>query len=327
MNYTLSIILPAKNEAANLPPVLARLTARWPAAEILVVDDGSTDATARIAREQGVRVVRHPYSMGNGAAIKTGARHATGEVLVFMDADGQHDPADIARLLAKLDEGYEMVVGARQADTHASLGRRLANHLYNRLASWMTGYRIEDLTSGFRAARARHFRKFLYLLPNGFSYPTTSTMAFFRAGFPVAYIPIRASQRTGKSHIRLLRDGARFFIIILKIGALFSPMRFFLPLSLLFLLTGVGYYGYTYATMGRFTNMSAVLFIYSLLIFLIGIVSEQISALHYKGVEDDQRRTRRDEPRHWAAPRQPHPAGQDTPAVVADGVIERLPGG
>lgn len=296
MTYPLSIILPAKNEAANLPPVLAQLTSRFPAAEILVVDDGSTDATARIAREQGARVISHPYSMGNGAAIKTGARHATGEVLVFMDADGQHDPADIARLLAKLDEGYEMVVGARQADTHASLGRRLANDLYNRLASWMTGYRIEDLTSGFRAVRARHFRKFLYLLPNGFSYPTTSTMAFFRAGFPVAYIPIRAGQRGGKSHIRLLRDGSRFVLIILKIGALFSPMRFFLPLSLVFLLTGVCYYGYTYTTMGRFTNMSAVLLIYSLSLFLIGLVSEQISALHYKGVEEDQRRTRRDEP-------------------------------
>jgi glycosyltransferase involved in cell wall biosynthesis len=314
MNYTLSIILPAKNEAANLPSLLAQLVMRLPTAEILVVDDGSTDATARVCRDQGVRVVRHPYSLGNGAAIKTGARHAAGDVLVFMDADGQHDPADIPRLLAKLDEGYEMVVGARQADTHASLGRRIANHGYNRLASWMTGYDIEDLTSGFRAVRARHFRKFLYLLPNGFSYPTTSTMAFFRAGFPVAYVPIRAGQREGKSHIRLLRDGARFFIIILKIGALFSPMRFFLPLSLAFLLIGVCYYSYTYFTMNRFTNMSAVLLIYSLSLFLIGIVSEQISALHYKGVEDDQRRTRRDEPRRLATPRQHRPAGKDTPA-------------
>lgn len=294
MKEHLSIVLPAKNEATNLPPLLAQLKVRFPRAEILVVDDGSTDMTAQLCQDQGVRVVRHPYSLGNGAAIKTGARHATGEVLVFMDADGQHDPADIDRLLVKMDEGYEMVVGARQADTHASLGRRLANHGYNRLASWMTSYDIADLTSGFRVVRARHFRKFLYLLPNGFSYPTTITMAFFRAGFPVAYVPIRASQRRGKSHIRLLRDGARFFIIILKIGALFSPMRFFLPLSLSFLLLGVGYYGYTYFTMRRFTNMSAVLFIYSISLFLIGLVSEQISALHYKGVEEDQRRTWRD---------------------------------
>jgi glycosyltransferase involved in cell wall biosynthesis len=290
----MSIVIPARNEAGALGPILDRLRQEHPQAERIVVDDGSTDQTATVARDRGARVIAHPYSMGNGAAIKTGARHAQGAILVFMDGDGQHDPADIPRLLAKLDEGYEMAVGARQLDTHASLGRRLANQLYNRLASWMTGYRIDDLTSGFRAVRARHFRKFLYLLPNGFSYPTTSTMAFFRSGFPVAYVPIRASQRSGKSHIRVLRDGARFFIIILKIGALFSPMRFFLPLSLAFLLTAVAYYGYTYATMGRFTNMSAVLFIYSLTLFVIGLVSEQISALHYKGVEDDQRRTRRD---------------------------------
>jgi len=295
VNDHLSIILPARNEAMNLRPLLEKLVGLFPTAEIIVVNDGSTDATAEVGRAFGVRVISHPYSLGNGAAIKTGARCATGDVLVFMDADGQHDPADIPRLLAKIDEGYEMAVGARQADTHASLGRRIANYVYNRFASVMTGYRIEDLTSGFRAARARHFRKFLYLLPNGFSYPTTSTMAFFRSGFPVAYVPIRASQRGGKSHIRLLRDGARFFLIILKIGALFSPMRFFVPLSLVFFLTAVCYYAYTYMAMNRFTNMSAVLLIYSLSLLLIGLVSEQISALHYKGVEDDQRRTKRDE--------------------------------
>ncbi len=285
----ITIILPAKNEASSLPSLLSRIAKIYPDAEIIVVNDGSTDDTAEACLRQGVRVINHPYSMGNGAAIKSGARMANGDILVFMDADGQHDPADIPRLLVKMEEGYEMVVGARQADTHASLGRRLANHTYNRLSSWMTGYRIEDLTSGFRAARTRHFRKFLYLLPNGFSYPTTSTMAFFRSGLPVAYVPIRANQRTGKSHIRLLQDGARFFVIILKIGALFSPMRFFLPLSLVFFLIATFYYGYTYITAHRFTNMTAVLFIYSLLIFLIGMLSEQISALHYKGVEDDQR--------------------------------------
>ncbi|MCB1778257.1 MAG: glycosyltransferase family 2 protein, partial [Candidatus Competibacteraceae bacterium] len=203
----LSIILPAKNEAMNLPPLLAKLTGQYPGAEIIVVDDGSTDETVDVCRAAGVRVISHPYSLGNGAAIKTGVRCANGHVLIFMDADGQHDPADIPRLLAKIDAGYEMAVGARQANTHASLGRRMANYVYNRFASVMTGYRIEDLTSGFRAARARHFRKFIYLLPNGFSYPTTCTMAFFRSGFPVAYVPIRANQRGGKSHIRLLRDG------------------------------------------------------------------------------------------------------------------------
>lgn len=291
---SVSVVIPARNEAERLIALLAQLRDQLPGAEVLVVDDGSTDNTAEVARQAGARVLSHPYSMGNGAAIKTGTRDADGNVIVFMDGDGQHDPADIPRLLAKLDEGYEMAVGARRYDTHASLGRRFANQFYNRLASWMTGHRIEDLTSGFRAVRARHFRKFLYLLPNGFSYPTTSTMAFFRSGLPVAYVPIRAAQRSGKSHIRLLRDGVRFIVIILRIGALFSPMRFFLPLSLVFFFTALGYYGYTYTTMGRFTNMSAVLFIYSLTLFVIGLVSEQISALHYRGVEDDQRRIKRD---------------------------------
>jgi len=292
----LSVILPARNEAPSLAALLPRLKAMLGEAEIIVVNDGSTDDTAQVAADAGVRLISHPYGLGNGAAIKTGARAASGDILVFMDADGQHDPDDIQRLVAKMDEGFEMVVGARGLDSHASTHRQLANRFYSRLASWMTGYPIQDLTSGFRAARGRHFRQFLYLLPNGFSYPTTSTMAFFRSGFPVAYIPIRTANRKGesKSHIRLLHDGARFFMIIIKIGALFSPMRFFLPLSFSMFMLGTLWYGYTYYTMNRFTNMSAVLFIDSLLIFLIGIVSEQVSALHYKGVEEDQRRTRRD---------------------------------
>ena len=285
---TVSIILPAKNEAENLAPLLKDLTSRFSDAEILVIDDGSTDNTAQIATKAGVKVISHPYSQGNGASIKTGARIAQGNILIFMDADGQHDPADIPGLLAKLDEGYDMVVGARRVSTHASWPRRIANAFYNKLASVMTGYKIKDLTSGFRAVRANKFRKFLYLLPNGFSYPTTSTMAFFRSGFPVAYIPIHAGKRQGKSHLRIIKDGTRFFIIILKVGALFSPMRLFLPLSLMVFLTGMSYYAYTFTTHGRFTNMSAVLILSSLIIFLIGILSEQISSLHYRSAEQDR---------------------------------------
>ena len=292
-NPSISIILPAKNEAENLVNLLPRLLEAVKDAEIIVVNDGSNDNTLEVCNQYNITVVSHPYSMGNGAAIKTGARTAHGEILIFMDADGQHDPNDIPKLLAKIEEGFELVVGARQSDTHASLIRRAGNEIYNRFASIMTGQQILDLTSGFRATRARHFKKFLYLLPNGFSYPTTSTMAFFRSGLPVAYVPIKAEKRIGKSKISLSKDGMRFLLIIIKIGALFSPMRLFLPISAFLFTIGFFYYIYTYFDSGRFTNMSALLFTTSIIIFLIGILSEQISALHYKDTDQDFRRTKR----------------------------------
>ena len=284
----LSIILPAKNEAAAIGATVEKIHAQLAQmrletdAEVLVVNDGSTDNTAAVAEAAGARVVHHPYSKGNGAAIKTGARAAQGEMLVFMDADGQHDPADIPSLLDKLNQGHDMVVGARQKGSQASVGRGLANGLYNRLASWMTGHKVEDLTSGFRAVRADKFREFLYLLPNGFSYPTTSTMAFFRAGYSVAYIPIHAARRIGKSHIRLLRDGTRFLLIIFKIGTLFSPMKIFAPVALLMFFLASGWYGWTFITMHKFTNMSALLYTGSVITFMMGLISEQITALMYK---------------------------------------------
>ena len=284
---SLSLILPAKNEAAALAPLLARLRERFPEAELIVVDDGSTDDTAALAQAAGARVVRHPVSLGNGAAVKSGARAATGEVLVFMDADGQHDPDDIPRLLAKLDEGYDMVVGARDAASQASLGRGLANRLYNRLAGYMTGHRIPDLTSGFRAVRAARFRRFLYLLPNGFSYPTTITMAFFRCGYPVAYVPIHAARRIGRSHLKPWKDGLRFLLIIFKIATLYSPLKLFAPLSALFFLAASVWYVHTFLDIGRFTNMSALLYTASLLIFLMGLVSEQITMLMYRDDEGE----------------------------------------
>ncbi len=296
MTCKTSIVLPAKNEAESLKQLLPVLRDGFPEVEILVVNDGSTDDTAEVCRQHNVTVISHAYSMGNGAAIKSGARNATGDILVFMDADGQHSPEDIQQLIDMVKSGYDMAVGARHLDSHTSLTRRIGNTLYNRLASWMTGYPVQDLTSGFRAARARHFLKFLYLLPNKFSYPTTSTMAFFRSGLPVGYVPIRARTRSGdsKSHIRVFHDGFRFLIIILKIGALFSPMRFFLPISGTLLVAGLGYYAYTYFSWGRLTNMSTILFLSSLFTFLIGIVSEQISALHYKDIVETRRRTTRD---------------------------------
>ena len=278
----ISVILPAKNEAAGLRRTLPALRALLPGAEVIVVDDGSTDETAAVAAGNGARVLSSPYPMGNGAAIKRGAGAAGGDVLVFMDADGQHDPALIPRLLARLDEGYDMVVGARDGKGQASAGRGLANAFYNRLASWMTGHRVDDLTSGFRVVRAERFRQFLHLLPNGFSYPTTSTMAFFRSAYPVAYVGIPVAARIGKSHIRPFRDGVRFLLIIFKIATLYSPLKLFAPAGFVFFLLGIGYYGWTFATQSRFTNMSALLFSAAVIIFLIGLVSEQITNLTYR---------------------------------------------
>lgn len=277
-----SIVLPAKNEAEGLRRTLPKLVSCQPNAELIVVDDGSSDGTAEVARQYGARVLSAPYSMGNGAAIKRGARAATGEVIVFMDADGQHDPAHIAALLTRMDEGFDMVVGARDTSGQASVGRSAANGFYNRLASWMTGHRIADLTSGFRAVRAARFLEFIHLLPNGFSYPTTSTMAFFRSAYPVAYIQIPVAKRVGKSHIKPMRDGVRFLLIIFKIATLYSPLKLFLPISAAFFATGLFYYAFTFFTMGRFTNMSVLLFSAAVIVFLIGLISEQITNLTYK---------------------------------------------
>lgn len=277
----LSIVIPAKNEAAAIGDVVKRARAVFPDAELIVVDDGSEDETASLAELAGAKVLRHPVSLGNGAAIKAGARSASGELIAFMDADGQHAPEDLAALVERIDAGFDMVIGARSAGGHANVGRLFANGFYNELATAMSGQRIDDLTSGFRVARAELFKRFLYLLPNGFSYPTTITMAFLRSGFPIEFMPIDVAKREGKSHIRPFRDGIRFLVIIFKIATLYSPLKIYVPISGLFFLTGLGYYAYTYATMGRFTNMSMLILSASVIIFLIGLISEQITALTF----------------------------------------------
>ena len=278
---SLSIVIPAKNEAGAIGTVVAGAKEACPDAEIIVVDDGSEDDTAAVAKAAGAKVVRHPESLGNGAAVKAGARAATGDIIAFMDGDGQHDAAEFAPLLGKLDDGYDMVIGARDSGSHANFGRLYANGIYNVVASWLTGRRIPDLTSGFRVVRRALFKQFLYLLPNGFSYPTTITMAFLRAGYPITFETIPVDKRIGKSHIRPIRDGLRFMVIIFKIATLYSPLKIFLPISAGFFATGLGWYAYTFSTMGRFTNMSMLLFSASVIVFLIGLISEQITALTY----------------------------------------------
>ena len=278
---SLSIVIPAKNESAVIGDVVKGARTRYPEAEVIVVDDGSDDNTGDVAASAGATVLRHPESLGNGAAVKAGARAAQGEIIAFMDGDGQHDAAEFEALLARLDEGFDMVIGARDTGSHANVGRLYANGIYNVVASWLTGRRIPDLTSGFRVARAELFRTFLYLLPNGFSYPTTITMAFLRSGFPIRFEPIPVAKRVGKSHIRPFKDGLRFLVIIFKIATLYAPLKIFAPVAAMFFATGCGWYAYTYATMGRFTNMSMLLFSASVIVFLIGLISEQITALTY----------------------------------------------
>lgn len=284
----LSIVLPALNEARSLETLLPEIRQAFPQAEVIVVDDGSNDRTVSICQENDCRVVANPYRMGNGAAIKRGARAAKGTYIAMMDADGQHTVDQLSRLWQRIRSAdYDMVIGARRPEDQASMFRRFGNFTFNRLASWMTGQKIADLTSGLRISRTNRFREFLHLLPNGFSYPTTSTMAFFRSGYTVAYEPIDVRQREGRSHLKIWREGVRFLVIIFRIGALYSPLKLFLPVSIVLFATATVLYGYTYVTAARFTNMSALLYMTSLLTFLIGIVSEQITNLMFARRERD----------------------------------------
>lgn len=279
-----TVLLPAYNEENSIVATINKIQQLYPDVEILVVDDGSTDQTMRAAIEAGATVWPHPYNIGNGAAIKTGLRIASGEWVVMMDADGQHKPEDIALLLAHKDT-YDMVIGARTKQSETSLHRDLANIIYNWFASYVTKFRIEDLTSGFRLVRNSTARQFLYLLPNTFSYPSTITMAYLRSGRSIKYVPINTAARTGKSKIKLFQDGIRFFLIITKIATLFAPLRIFLPVSLALFITGLLYYLYTFIQYHQFTNMSALLFTSSIIIFMIGLISEQISQMRYDRVE------------------------------------------
>jgi len=282
----ISVIIPCKNEQETIGGLIHRLKKLTIIDEIVVVDDGSTDNTASILSESNIKVITHLYSKGNGAAIKRGAREASGDILVFMDADGQHDVNDIHKLVNTIEDGYDMAVGARDNKSQANAARLVGNKLYNRLASLLTGHKILDLTSGFRAAKRKYFLDFLSLLPNGFSYPTTITMAFIRSGHSVKYIPIKVNKRDGKGHLSILKDGIRFFLIIFKVGTLYSPLKIFAPIAAFLFSSGFLYYLYTYLTEGRFSNMSTLLLTISVFIFIFGLISEQITMLIYLNIKD-----------------------------------------
>jgi glycosyltransferase involved in cell wall biosynthesis len=277
-----SIVVPACNEAQAIGPVVRELaaSARWK--EIIVVDDGSSDATGEEARAAGARVIRHPYNKGNGAAVKTGVRNATGDYILIIDADGQHQPADALRLTGRLGE-FDLVIGARTSETQAGLARRLGNAALNWFATYLAGRVIPDLTSGFRGARRSCLLEFIHLLPNGFSTPTTTTLAFIKAGYNVAFEPIEARGRLGRSKIRFSRDGLRFLLILFRVITIFSPMRVFLPIAVASFMIGAGYAIWTILTQSHIAATSVLLILLAVMIFLIGLVSEQISALRFEG--------------------------------------------
>lgn len=277
-----SIVIPAFNEAESIARVIAELRAAGPWHEILVIDDGSADETASRAAAAGARVIRHPYNKGNGASVKSGIRGAAGEYVLVIDGDGQHQPEDARRLVSRLGE-YDLVIGARSRETQATHARRFGNGALNWLAGYLTDRHIPDLTSGFRAARREHLREFIHLLPNGFSTPTTTTLAFIKAGYNVAFEPVEARQRVGESKIRLARDGTKFLMIILRIVTIFSPLRIFLPVSIVAVAIGTAYAIWTILTQSHVTNSSVLLIIFGVIVFLVGLISEQISALRFEG--------------------------------------------
>ena len=279
---SVSIVIPAYNEADALGPVIANLRAAASWHEVIVVDDGSDDATTDVARKAGARVIRHPYNKGNGASVKSGIRESAAPFILIIDGDGQHSAADAARLVALLGE-YDLVVGARARDGQASASRHIGNQMLNKLASYLTGRAIPDLTSGMRAARASCLREFLHLLPNGFSTPTTTTLAFIRAGYSVRFEPITTARRVGTSKIKLVSDGASFFLILLKVITIFSPLRIFIPVSGAAFAMGAAYAVWTALTQHHITNSSVLLIVFAVIVFLVGLVSEQISSLRFEG--------------------------------------------
>ena len=281
--YSLSVIIPAYNEADSVHRVIGKIQELRPRAEVIVVDDGSPDDTARVAREAGARVIRHPYNKGNGAAVKTGLRAAKGDVVLLLDADGQHPPEDIERVLEPIGE-YDLVVGARSRDSESAWIRNVGNGVFNGLASYLSGRPIPDLTSGFRAMKREHILEFIHLLPNLYSYPTTSTLAFIKAGYNVKFVPIRARKGTGRSNTKILRDGVRAIVIILRMITLFAPMKIFLPISIGLFVMGVvyGLWNIFVENINRIPNGSVLLILSALFIFLFGLISEQIAAMRFE---------------------------------------------
>jgi len=287
----ISVVLPTYQEKETINTVLDEISRAldrtgWPY-EIIVIDDGSTDGTwERLSALSAdwpdhLRVLRHPYNKGNGAAVKTGIMAARGEFIACMDSDGQHDPAEMVKLLPYAEE-YDLVVGSRIESYQGSWYRKLANRVYSGLASWLAQFPIDDLTSGLRIFRSSVVKKYAALFPHRFSYPTTSTLIFLRAGYNLKYVRVKVRPRQGGvSKINTLQDGRNFVIIILKIIVLYEPLKVFLPVAGLSLGLGALLTAINIWISGHFhiTNTAIFLFLFGVLVFLLGLIAEQIAAL------------------------------------------------
>ena len=281
ISESVSIIIPAYQEEEAIGQVVANVlrVARELGCpyEVLVVDDGSTDNTGGAARYAGAQVLVHPYNRGYGAALKTGIRAATSRTVLFLDADGQHDPEDIRCLLAER-KVYDMVVGARRRSQGAPLWRKPGKLFLGWLANNLTGRNIPDLKSGFRAIAREMALRFLPIMPDGFSFSTTSTIAAFRGGYKVQYIPIQVAHRVGKSTVTMI-DGFKTIMLIIRIVTLFAPLRVFLPVSAATFVLGVGFVIQGYLSAGAASIKGIMVILASILFFLFGILVDQVTAI------------------------------------------------
>jgi len=277
-NPECTIIIPAYNEEEGIRSVINGLKSMPDKYEILVVDDGSTDNTFKIASETGVRVIRQPYNKGYGAALKTGIRNAKSNLVLFMDADGQHQTSDIKEIM-RYTGNYDMVVGARTKRTKISFLRKPGKKILAIIANYLAGMKIPDLNSGFRVIKKDVVMEFMHILPNSFSFTTTITLGCIMAGYSIKYVPINMLERVGTSKINPFRDGSRFILLMIRTIMLFNPLKIFLPISVIIFLLGISDLTYELIYYFNVSSLSILLFLSSLIVFFIGIMADQISMM------------------------------------------------
>lgn len=284
----ISIIIPAYNEEKSIESLIKNVKTLDIDKEIIVVNDGSTDDTEKIIKNiSDIKTILHPYNKGNGAAVKTGILASSNENIIIIDADGQHNPEDVVKLIEELDN-YDLVVGARTIDSDTEGIRDLGNYIFKKLGSYLTGIKIPDMTSGFRAFKKQHILRFFNLYPNGFSFPTTSTMCFLTTGLNVKFISIKSKKRAkgSISKIKPLRDGFKFILIILRIIML-NPLKIFLTAGGFFFFVGILWSFKTILNTGGFSAGGLLFLISGINLIFFGFIFDQIVALRKDFIQKD----------------------------------------